>query len=79
VQARGSGRRDGVPAMLSGLVAMSGVALLLVLAVCIGASLDIEVQRRERRRLADERPRRNSCGDGAASCGPLCERCPYRR
>jgi hypothetical protein len=79
VQARGSGRRDGVPAMLAGLVAMSGVALLLVLAVCIGASLDIEVQRRERRRLADERPRQNTCGDGGASGGPLCERCPYRR
>jgi hypothetical protein len=65
--------------MLAGIVAMTGVALLLVLAVCIGASLDIEVQRRERRRLADERLRRNTSGDGGAPCGPLCERCPYRR
>jgi hypothetical protein len=67
--------------MLAGLVAMSGVALLLVLAVCIGASLDPEVQRRERRRLADERRQRwNARRAGAAPPpGPLCERCPYRR
>jgi hypothetical protein len=59
---------------------MVGVALLLVLAVCIGTSLDPEVQRREQRRPADERRRRwNVRRAGGTPPGPVCDRCPYRQ
>lgn len=78
VEARGTDEK--VPAMLTGLVVISGLALLLALAVCIGASLDTEGQRREWRRLAAERRlRRSARYEGCGPTGQYCERCPYRR
>jgi hypothetical protein len=77
-QAHEDGRHAEVPTMLSGLVAMVGVALLLVLAVCIGAALDPEVQRPERRRFTDERRRRWNARRRGRTPGPVCDRCPYR-
>ena len=61
--------------MLTGLVAVAGLVLLLVMALCIGMSLDTEGQRRERQRLAEER--RLWCDMGRAERGSLCDRCPY--
>jgi hypothetical protein len=59
------------------LVIVGGVALLVVLSVCIGVSMDTEAQRREWRRVARARRelRQLAHGDQAAV---LCERCPYR-
>lgn len=65
------------------LVAIAGIAVLLWIALLIGASMDTEAQRREWRRVAHERrirwedrqatvPRRPRRADG------LCADCPLR-
>jgi hypothetical protein len=45
--------------MVNMFVAITGVLVLLVLAVCIGASLDTEAQRASAREAAHERRERN--------------------
>jgi hypothetical protein len=60
------------------LVIVGGVLLLMVLAVCIGASMDTEVQRREWRRVAAARQQLRQLKIGVADSG-LCEQCPYRK
>lgn len=62
------------------LVAVVGGIVLVVVAICVGAELDTEGQRRERRRLADERRMRNEVGRSRALRRdvPLCDRCPFR-
>jgi hypothetical protein len=65
--------------LFTGLIAASAVVLLLVIAVCIGVSMDTEGQRRERQRLAEERRLRFEARPAERSrMGPLCDRCPYR-
>jgi hypothetical protein len=61
--------------MTFALVILGGVALLVVLAVCVGISMDTAAQRREWRRVAEARRRLAL----AVSASDLCERCPYRR
>jgi len=64
---------------LTGLIAVVAVVALLFLAVGVGMELDTGAQRRERRRLAEERRVRNEEHRMARTRGgPLCERCPYR-
>jgi hypothetical protein len=59
------------------LVIVGVVALLVVLAVCIGASMDTEAQRREWRRVAKARRElRQQVVEVPDSA--LCDRCPYR-
>ncbi len=62
------------------LVIVGGVALLVVLAVCIGASMDTEAQRREWRRVAKARRKLRQLRQLARGVPDtvLCERCPYR-
>jgi hypothetical protein len=60
------------------LVIVGGVALLMGLAVCVGVSLDIEAQRRERRRVAEARQQLRLLSLGIPD-SQLCESCPYRR
>lgn len=62
------------------LVAVVGGIVLVVIAVCVGAELDTENQRRERRRLADERKLRGEALRGRVRRNrrPLCEECPFR-
>jgi hypothetical protein len=62
------------------LVIVGGVALLVVISVCIGVSMDTETQRREWQRVAQAR--RELRGMRRVARGArdtvLCERCPYR-
>lgn len=67
-------------AMLAGLVAVGGLALLLLIAVRIGVLLDVEVHRRERRHLAQGRRLRwNAWQEDRAQPDRLCDGCPYRQ
>jgi hypothetical protein len=59
------------------LVIVGGVALLLVMAVTIGVSMDTEAQRREWRRVAEARRELRQLALGVPDT-VLCERCPYR-
>jgi hypothetical protein len=59
------------------LVIVGGVALLMVLAVCVGASMDTEAQRREWRRVAKARRKLRQLALDVPDTA-LCERCPYR-
>ena len=59
------------------LVIVGGVALLMILAVCIGASMDTQAQRREWRRVARARRQLRQLAVGVPEAA-LCERCPYR-
>ncbi|MBW0103558.1 hypothetical protein [Pseudonocardia sp. KRD291] len=70
--------------MTTVLIALAGIALLVFFAVLVGTSMDTEGQRREWRRLADERrllrEQRPGAGFVARRCDPdsLCEGCPFR-
>lgn len=70
--------------MTTVLIALAGIALLVWFAVLIGTSMDTEGQRREWRRLADQRrlfrEERLGVGFVARRCDPdsLCENCPFR-
>lgn len=59
------------------LVVVGGLALLVVLAVGIGSSLDTDAQRRAWRRVAEER-RRLRLDLADLPSGTLCDRCPFR-
>lgn len=59
------------------LVIVGGVALLVVISVCIGVSMDTEAQRREWRRVAQARRELRQLAQGGQDA-VLCERCPYR-
>jgi hypothetical protein len=59
------------------LVIVGGVALLMVISVCIGVSMDTEAQRREWRRVAQARRELRQLAHGGQDTD-LCERCPYR-
>ena len=65
---------------LTEIVAVVGVVVLLVLAVCIGIELDTARQRHERQRLAAARRLRDDDrrADIVRRGGPLCLQCPYR-
>ena len=66
--------------MIVWLVASLGLVVLVVIAVAVGASLDTEAQRREWRRLADERRSRGADADEEQQrLSILCDRCPLRR
>jgi hypothetical protein len=59
------------------LVIVGGVALLMAIAMCIGASMDTEAQRREWRRVAKARRELRQRAQSSQEV-VLCERCPYR-
>jgi hypothetical protein len=59
------------------LVLVGGVALLMALAVSIGASMDTQAQRREWRRVARARRELWQLTIGGPEAA-RCERCPYR-
>jgi len=58
------------------IVAVAGMLALLFIAVGIGMSLDTEAQRRESRRLAEER-RLRALQPGTSGTY-FCRDCPYR-
>jgi hypothetical protein len=58
------------------LVIVGGVALLVVVSVCIGMSMDTETQRREWRRVARARRELRQLTQGEEL--ELCEDCPFR-
>jgi hypothetical protein len=59
-------------------VIIVGVVLLVVLAVCIGVSMDTEAQRQEWRRVAEARRLLRREEQEIDDSG-LCQRCPYRQ
>ncbi len=65
---------------LAKIVAVVGVVVLLVLAVCVGMELDTARQRQERQRLAAARRLRDEARRAGVvrRGGPLCQGCPYR-
>ena len=59
-------------------VIVTGIALLVVLAVAIGVGMDLDAQRQAWRRVAEERQHWHA--ERTASLQePLCDRCPFRR
>lgn len=70
--------------MTSLLIALAGIVLLLWFAVLIGTSMDTEGQRREWKRIAEQRrllrEERPGVGFVARRCDPdaLCADCPFR-
>jgi hypothetical protein len=62
------------------VLAVVGLALLILLSVCVGISLDTEAQRREWQRLAEERRLRAQGRRWTLQQHEqvLCDRCPYR-
>ncbi len=58
--------------MFTGLTIAFGLTLLFVFAICIGTSLDTEMQRRERKRLAVERHLRWSAQQQDHHCPTCC-------
>jgi hypothetical protein len=59
------------------LVIVGGVALLMVISMCIGVSMDTEAQRREWKRVAKARRELRQLAQGDQDA-VLCARCPYR-
>jgi hypothetical protein len=62
---------------MTALVLVGGVGLLMVLAVCIGVSMDTQAQRRGWRRVARARRELRQLTVGGPEAA-ACERCPYR-
>jgi hypothetical protein len=62
------------------VLAVVGLVMLILLSVCIGMSLDSEVQRREWQRLAEERRLRQETRRWISRQQEqtLCDHCPYR-
>jgi hypothetical protein len=66
--------------MNTAVLAVVGLVLLILLSVCVGMSLDTEVQRRAWKRLAVERRLRARTHRWTLRQQEqvLCDRCPYR-
>jgi hypothetical protein len=68
--------------MNTAVLAVVGLVLLILLSVCVGMSLDTEVQRRAWKRLAEERRLRAHIHRWTSRQQEqeqvLCARCPYR-